>query len=38
MKSTEATPCGHFFKQKLTPEKKTRVDTISMAAMAMVLP
>jgi hypothetical protein len=35
--STEATPCGHLLKWKLTPENP-HADTMFMAAMAIVLP
>jgi hypothetical protein len=35
--STEATPCGHLLKWKLTPENPP-ADTMFMAAMTMVLP
>jgi hypothetical protein len=37
LRSTEATPCGHVLKWKLTPEIPP-ADTMFMAAMAMVLP
>ncbi len=37
LQSTEATPCGHLLKRKLTPDKPP-ADTMFMAAMAMVLP
>jgi hypothetical protein len=37
LQSTEATPCGHLLKRKLTPENPP-VDTMFMAVMAMVLP
>ncbi len=37
LESTEATPCGHLLKWKLTPENPP-VDTMFMAAIAMVLP
>ncbi len=37
LQSTEATPCGHLLKWKLTP-KNPPVDTMFIAAMAMVLP
>jgi hypothetical protein len=37
LQSTEATPCGHLLKWKLTPENPP-ADTMFMAAMAMVLP
>jgi hypothetical protein len=37
LRSTEATPCGHLLTWKLTPENPP-VDTMFMAAMAMVLP
>jgi hypothetical protein len=36
LQSTEATPCGHPLKGKLTPENPP-VDTMFMVAMAMVL-
>jgi hypothetical protein len=36
LQSTEATPCGHLLKKKLTPENP-HADTMFMAAMAMVL-
>jgi hypothetical protein len=37
LQSTEATPCGHLLKRKVTPENPT-ADTMFMAAMAMVFP
>ncbi len=37
LQSTEATPCGHLQKWKLTP-KNSPADTTFMAAMAMALP
>jgi hypothetical protein len=37
LQSTEATPCGHLLKSKLTPENPT-AETMFMAAIAMVLP
>jgi hypothetical protein len=37
LQSTEATPCGHVLKWKLTPENLP-ADTMFMAAIAMVLP
>ncbi len=37
LQSTETTPCGHLLKWMLTPENPP-VDTMFMAAMAMVLP
>jgi hypothetical protein len=36
-KSKVATPCGHFFKRKLTPDNPP-ADIMFMAVMAMVLP
>ncbi len=37
LQSTDATPCGHSLKRKLTPENPA-ADTMVMAAVAMVLP
>ncbi len=37
LQNTEATPCGHLLKWKLTTENPL-LDTMFMAAMAMVLP
>jgi hypothetical protein len=37
LQSTEATPCGHVLKRKLTPENPP-ADTMFMAAMVMALP
>jgi hypothetical protein len=37
LRSTEATPCGHLHKWKLTPENPP-ADTMFIAAMAVVLP
>ncbi len=37
LRSTEATPCGHLLKWKLTPKNPT-AETMFMAAVALVLP